>query len=81
MMSAAGLAIILLVLLSFDSRVREQVQLRVSSPSGALTDAGHGLKTVMEAVTDAMRDRSLDRAPLLVFVCGAGVLLLFMLRT
>jgi hypothetical protein len=30
---------------------------------------------------DAVRERSLDRAPLLIFVLVAGLLLLFMLRS
>jgi hypothetical protein len=80
-MSAVALAIILTVLVSFDSRVREQVDLRLSSPSAAVSEASHGLKNLTGTVLDAMRAQSLDRAPLLIFVFGAGMLLLFMLRT
>jgi hypothetical protein len=80
-MSAVALAIILMVLVSFDSRVREQVALRLSSPSAAVSEASHGLKSLTGTVLDALRAQSLDRAPLLIFVFGAGMLLLFMLRT
>jgi hypothetical protein len=80
-MSAGALVIILLALVSFDPRVREQVDLRLSSPSAAVTDAGHGLQSMTSVVLDALREQSLDRAPLLIFVFGAGVLLLFMLRS
>ena len=80
-MSVAGLAIVLLVLVSFDGRVREQVQLRLSSPSAIASDANHGVRTLASVVMDALREQSLDRAPLLIFVVGAGVLLMFMLRT
>jgi hypothetical protein len=80
-MSAAALAFILLVLVSFDSQVREQVQNHFSSPSVVVSDATHGIKTLSSVAMDALRERSLDRAPLLIFVCLAGLLLLFMLRT
>jgi hypothetical protein len=80
-LSAVALVVILLVLVSFDSRVREQVELRLSSPSAVVQDAGHGLQSLTSVVMDALRDQSLDRAPLLIFVFCAGVLLLFMLRT
>ena len=80
-MSAGALAIILMVLVSFDSRVREQVELRLSSPSAMVSDASHGLKSLTGVILDALREQSLDRAPLLIFVFGAVVLLLFMLRT
>ena len=45
-MSVGALAIILMMLVSFDSRVREQVELRMSSPSAMVSDAGHGLKSM-----------------------------------
>jgi hypothetical protein len=79
-MSAVALAIILMVVVSFDSRVREQVDLRLSSPSAAVSEASQGLKSLTAIVLDAMRAQSLDRAPLLIFVLGALMLLLFMLR-
>ena len=80
-MSIAGLVIVLVVLFTFDSRVREQVQLRVSAPSAMASDANHAIRNVAGVVTDALREHSLDRTSLLVFVVGAGALLLFMLRT
>jgi hypothetical protein len=46
-----------------------------------VSEASHGLKNLTDIVLDAMRAQSLDRAPLLIFVFGAGMLLLFMLRT
>jgi hypothetical protein len=80
-MSAGALAIILFLLASFNSRVREQVELHLSSPSAMVSDASDGLKSMTNVVLDALREQSLDRAPLLIFVFGACVLLLFMLRT
>jgi hypothetical protein len=80
-MSAGALTIILMLLVSFDSRVREQVELRLSSPSALVSDARQGLKSLTGVILDALREQSLDRAPLLIFVCGAVMLLLFMLKT
>ena len=80
-MSAGALAVILLILVSFDGRVREQVQLRLSSPSAVVSEASHGLKSLSSVIMDALREQSLDRAPLLIFVFGAVMLLLFMLKT
>jgi hypothetical protein len=80
-MSAGALTIILMLLVSFDSRVREQVELRLSSPSALVSDARQGLKGLTGVILDALREQSLDRAPLLIFVCGAVLLLLFMLKT
>jgi len=80
-MSAVALAIIVLVLLNFDSHLREEVQLRLSSPSAVVDETTHGARSLVSGVMDTLRGHSLDRAPLLIFVCGAGVLLLFMLRT
>jgi hypothetical protein len=80
-MSVAGLAIVLVVLFTFDNRVREQVQLRLSSPSAMASEASHAVRNVAAVFTDALREHRLDGTSLLVFVVGAGALLLFMLRT
>ena len=58
-MSAGALALILMLLVSFDSRVREQVELRLSSPSTVVSDASHGVKSLTAVV---MRRRRLVRA-------------------
>ena len=80
-LSAGALALILAVLISFDPRVREQVELRLSSPTAAVSDARHGIKSVADAVFETVREQRLDHTSLVVFVFVAGVLLLFMLRT
>jgi len=79
--SIAALGIILLVLASFDGRVREQLELRLSSPSAVVSEARNGIKTLTADVLDAVRDQKLDHASLMIFVGGALVLLLFLLRT
>jgi len=80
-MSAGALAFILMVLISFDPRVREQAQERLSSPTAAFSEVRHGLKNVADAVFETVREQRLDHTSLVVFVFVAGVLLVFMLRT
>ena len=79
--SAGALGIILLALVSFDGRVREQIQLRLSSPSAVVSEASHGLKILAAMAMDTLREQRLDQTSLVVFVIGAAILLLFMLRT
>jgi len=80
-MTVAGLVIIVLLMFSFDSRLREEVQLRLSSPAEMVSTAGTSVRNAKEAAAIAMRERSFDGAPFLIFVCGAGALLLFMLKS
>jgi hypothetical protein len=80
-LSVAGLVIIVLLMFTFDSRLREEVQLRLSSPQATLSNAGTSVRNAKEAVSIAMKERSFDGAPVLIFVFGAGALLLFMLRS
>jgi ABC-type nitrate/sulfonate/bicarbonate transport system permease component len=79
--SAGALGIIFLVLVSFDSRVREQVQLRLSSPSAVVNEASHGLRSLATEFMYTLREQRLDQTSLVVFVIGAAILLVFMLRT
>ena len=81
LMSAVAIAIIALVLINVDSHLREEVQLHLSSPSAMVEEATHGARGLASGVMDTLRGHSLDRAPLLIFVLGAGVLLIFMLKT
>jgi hypothetical protein len=80
-MSAAALALILAVLVSFDSRVREQLEQRLSSPTVAFTEVRQGIRSVTDAVLSTVREQRLDHTSLVVFVFVAGLLLVFMLKT
>jgi hypothetical protein len=82
LMSAGTVALVLLVLVTVDDRVRSAISLRVAtSPSHQLTAAGHQAQTLTAVVAQAARDQSLAHAPLLIFALAATVLVLFMLRT
>jgi len=80
-MSTGALALILMVLVSFNPRVREQAEQRLSSPTAVFSDARHGIKSVIDAIFATVREQRLDHTSLVVFVFVAGLLLVFMLRT
>jgi hypothetical protein len=82
MMSAATVALLLLVLVAVDDRVRSQLSLRlVSHPTEQLTTVGQHARDLTSVIAQAAHDQSLAHAPLLIFTLAATVLVLFMLRT
>jgi hypothetical protein len=82
LMSAGTVVILLLVLISFDDRVRDHISRRVvAHPSLELASVGRQARDLTNVIAGAARDQSLGHAPLLIFTLAAGVLVLFMLRT
>lgn len=82
LMSAGVLAVLLLVLVAVDDRVREQIALRFSArPAVELANVGERARDLTSVVMEAVRDQSIEHAPLLIFVLAATVLVMFMLRT
>ena len=82
LMSVGALAILLLALVAFDDRVREQISLRLSArPSVQLANAGERVRDLTTVIVEAARDQSVEHAPLLIFALSATVLVMFMLRT
>jgi hypothetical protein len=55
--------------------------LRGNAGAGEIGSFGSRAWSIVEAVLEAMRDQSIDHAPLVIFSLAATVLLLFMLRT
>jgi hypothetical protein len=82
LMSAGTVAVLLLVLIAADDRVREQFSQRVvAHPSIELASAERQMRDFTTVIAGAARDQSLGHAPLLIFALAATVLVLFMLRT
>ena len=82
LVSAGALAILLLALTAVDSRVREQISLRLSArPAAELANVGERVRDLTSVFVEVARDQSIEHAPLLIFVLAATVLVLFMLRT
>jgi len=81
-MSAGAVVLLLLALIAIDDRVREQLSLRFAErPRVELAEAGKRVKSLTAVVVEAAHDQSVEHAPLFIFVLGATVLVLFMLRT
>jgi hypothetical protein len=83
LISMGALAVLLTALVLVDDRVREQVSLRFSGtePSTELAHASSRLRDLVTVIIEAVRNQSLEHAPMLIFVLAATVLVLFMLRT
>jgi hypothetical protein len=83
LISAGALALVMIVLVSIDDRVREHyasIVRTVASPSG-LTAAGAQIRDAAAVVLLVARDRSVEHAPVVIFVSAAVLLVVFMLRT
>ena len=78
-----ALCVLITMLATFDPRVREQIALRMSAgqPSAQVAQAGATIRSLSSVVVEAVRDQSIEHAPLVIFVLAGSVLLLFMLRT
>ena len=84
LISVAALITLMVMLAAFDVRVREQISMRIGSgraASAQVADAGVMIRDLTSVVTEAVRDQSIEHAPLVIFVLAATVLMLFMLRT
>jgi hypothetical protein len=83
MISLCAVLLLLLMLVTVDPRVREQVAGVWASPtsSPAVASISHQVREVTSVVVSAARDRGIDNAPLIIFALVSTVLVLFMLRT
>jgi hypothetical protein len=68
-MSIGAVALLLLVLISFDDRVKR------------ITEFGQTARKLSMVVVQAAKDQGLAHTPILVFVFAGSVLLFFMTRT
>jgi hypothetical protein len=81
-MSVGAVGLLLLVLISFDNRVREELSLRWSAgPTAELAMAGRHARQLTSVIAQAAHDQSMAHMPMLLFVFAGAVLLLFMVRT
>jgi len=81
-LSLGGLLVLLVVLATFNPRVREQVALHVSPDSATTyTTEGTTVRDLALVAYESVRDVSIEHAPLTMFVLAGTVLLIFMLRT
>jgi len=84
MVSAGALLALLALLVAVDSRVREQVTLRMTSSSRATADvaaAGTEMRDLVSVVVDVVDDAMRLHTTLTLFVVVTTVLTVFMVRT
>lgn len=83
LISAGALALVLIVLVSIDDRVREHyasIVRSTASPAG-LTAVGVQIRDAGAVTLLVAKDRSVEHAPVAIFVAAAAMLVVFMLRT
>jgi hypothetical protein len=82
MISLGAVLLLLMMLVTIDPRVREQVSGTWGGPgSPRVATISSQVREVTSVVVTAARDHSIDNAPLMIFALAATVLVLFMLRT
>jgi len=81
--SAAGIGAIVAGLVVIDPRVREQATALVSGrgPTGEFNSVGVRMQEFGLVAMQAVRDQSIEHAPLTLFALAALVLFVLMLRT
>jgi hypothetical protein len=81
--TAAGLGVLGVGLAVIDPRVREHVASLASGrgPGDELVSAGDRVRDLVYVAIDAVRDQSIEHAPLTLFALAALVLFTLMLRT
>ena len=82
-LTAGGAMALVLALVMFDDRVRDQITAVFDArhPTDAIAGLSGRATEVVAIVAQAMRSQSLEHAPLVIFALAATVLVLFMLRT
>ena len=81
--AGGGVLMLLLGLALIDERVRYRLARLFTSPAatGEIASAGGRVRDLMEVLVMALRDQSIEQAPLVIFALAATVLLMFMMRT
>ena len=81
--AAGGLVALVVGLAAIDGRVRDQIAHGVTGqgPSTQIATAGAHVQEFAATVVQAVRDQSIEHAPLVILSLVAMVLMLFLLRT
>jgi hypothetical protein len=79
----AGVCALVASLAIMDVRVRDEISRVVSghAPSGEIITLGEQAQDMARVLTQAVRDHTMEHAPLVIFAVAALVLVLFMTRT
>jgi hypothetical protein len=82
-LTAGGAMVLVIALVTFDDRVRDQIMgvFDARHPTDAIAGVSGRVTEVVGILAQAMRSQSIEHAPLVIFALAATVLVLFMLRT
>ena len=84
LLSACALAILLVLLMAFDGRVREQVRMQFDSSTRASSEVasvGVQARALVDVLVESAKVQSRQHRPLMLVVLAGTVLTIFMLRT
>ena len=81
--AAGGVCALLVGLAAIDERVRDAVAsaIRGHGPTREIASVGTRLEELAVVLASAVRDQSIEHAPMVIFALVAMVLLLFLTRT
>lgn len=81
--SVGALCVLIVLLISFNAPLREEVARRIGAgrPTVQAANMEATVRNVASVLFIAARDQSIEHAPLVIFVMAAVVLFAFMLRT
>jgi hypothetical protein len=79
LLTVGTLAVLVLILISVDDNVRDQLSMRATTPG--VVSAGRDVRALTTVIAVAVREQSVAHAPLVIFGVAAAVLVIFMLRT
>ena len=81
--AAGGVCVLVFGLAAIDGRVREQIAFAFShrGPTEEIVSVGSQLQEIAMIAAQAIRDQSIEHAPMVIFALAALVLVLFLTRT
>jgi len=84
LLSACALGLLIVLLMAFDGRVREQVRMQFDSSARASSEvasAGVQARELVDVLIESAKFQSRQHRPLMLVVLAGTVLTIFMLRT
>ena len=84
LLSACALALLIVLLMAFDGRVREQVRMQFDSSARASSEVasvGVQARELADVLIESAKFQSRQHRPLMLVVLAGTVLTIFMLRT
>ena len=84
LLSACALSVLLVALMAFDGRVRDEVRMRLDAPARASSDLAvvtGQARNLAGVLIESAKEQSRNHGPLMIMVLAGTVLTLFMVRT